>query len=183
MKQTLAFCLAAMMAVGMTTSAFAAERSITPGNVIFDQDTDGAASVKLEYNAVTEPTYTITIPQGVQLEKGGSTSTFKAEGVSNLDGGKVVLSITSTRKPGMPEDCPDFALYRGHNYIPYKVQGFYKDGSSRVISKLNTELMSFDEDGEYRYKVIPSKVVPESGTYWGNITFQFDIVEAEESDK
>lgn len=43
--------------------------------------------------------------------------------------------------------------------------------------------MSFDEDGEYRYKVIPSKVVPESGTYWGNITFQFDIVEAEESDK
>ena len=42
------------------------ERSITPGNVIFDQDTDRAASVKLEYNAVTEPTYTITIPQGVQ---------------------------------------------------------------------------------------------------------------------
>ena len=103
---------------------------------------------------MAEPTYTITIPMGVQLVKGGTTSTFKAEGISNLNGGKIVLSITSTRKSGMPDDCPDFALYRGHNYVPYEVQGFYKDGTSHFVSELNKEVMSFDEDGEYRYRVI-----------------------------
>lgn len=179
MKKAIAFCLAAMMAAGMTTSAFAAAKAVNPGTVTFDQDsfTNGETSVELEYEAVTEPTYTITIPMGLQLEKGGSNSTFKAEGVSNLDGGKVVLSITSTRKSGMPKDCPDFSLYRGYKYVPYKVQGFYKDGSSRIVNELNKEVMSFDEDGEYKFRVIPSKVIPETGTYWGNITFQFDIVE------
>ena len=126
---------------------------------------------------MTEPTYTITIPQGVQLEKRVEARLLLRQKVFPIwMAEKVVLSITSARKPGMPEDCPDFALYRGHNYIPYKVQGFYKDGSSRVISKLNTELMSFDEDGEYRYKVIPSRwsrspaligaTLPSSSTLW-----------------
>ena len=182
MKKAMAFCLAALMAAGMTTSAFAAAKDVNPGSVTFDQDSfiNGKASVELEYDAVAEPTYTITIPMGVQLVKGGTTSTFKAEGISNLNGGKIVLSITSTRKSGMPDDCPDFALYRGHNYVPYEVQGFYKDGTSHFVSELNKEVMSFDEDGEYRYRVIPSKIIPETGTYWGNITFQFDIVGAEE---
>ena len=90
-------------------------------------------------DAVAEPTYTITIPMGVQLVKGGTTSTFKAEGISNLNGGKIVLSITSTRKSGMPDDCPDFALYRGHNYVPYEVQGFYKDGPLMRTASTATE--------------------------------------------
>ena len=170
MKKAMAFCLAALMAAGMTTSAFAAAKDVNPGSVTFDQDSfiNGKASVELEYDAVAEPTYTITIPMGVQLVKGGTTSTFKAEGISNLNGGKIVLSITSTRKSGMPDDCPD-----------YEVQGFYKDGTSHFVSELNKEVMSFDEDGEYRYRVIPSKIIPVTGTYWGNITFQFDIVGAE----
>ena len=122
------------------------DRDVNPGSVTFDQDSfiNGKASVELEYDAVAEPTYTITIPMGVQLVKGGTTSTFKAEGISNLNGGKIVLSITSTRKSGMPDDCPDFALYRGHNYVPYEVQGFYKDGTSHFVSELNKEVMSFD---------------------------------------
>ena len=100
MKKAMAFCLAALMAAGMTTSAFAAAKDVNPGSVTFDQDSfiNGKASVELEYDAVAEPTYTITIPMGVQLVKGGTTSTFKAEGISNLNGGKIVLSITSTRK-------------------------------------------------------------------------------------
>ena len=57
-----------------------------------------------------------------------------------LNGGKIVLSITSTRKSGMPDDCPDFALYRGHNYVPYEVQGFYKDGTSHFVSELNKDV-------------------------------------------
>lgn len=85
-------------------------KDVNPGSVTFDQDSfiNGKASVELEYDAVAEPTYTITIPMGVQLVKGGTTSTFKAEGISNLNGGKIVLSITSTRKSGMPDDCPGF---------------------------------------------------------------------------
>lgn len=86
------------------------------------------------------------------------------------------MTIVSTRKPGMPTACPDFALYRGHNYVPYEVQGFYEDGSSRMVRELNKEVLSFDKDGEYKYRVIPASVIPETGTYWGNLTFQFNIV-------
>ena len=47
MKKTLAFCLAAMMAVGMTTSAFAAERSITPGLSLIHIFTQGVQQEEL----------------------------------------------------------------------------------------------------------------------------------------
>ena len=116
MKKALALCLATIMAAGVSTSAFAAAKDVNPGSVTFDKDSfnEGSTQVELEYEAVAEPTYTVTIPMGVQLAKGGADSTFKAEGVSSLDGGKIVLSVFSTRTSGMPEACPDFALYRGH---------------------------------------------------------------------
>ena len=34
----MAFCLAALMAAGITTSAFAAAKDVNPGSVTFDQD-------------------------------------------------------------------------------------------------------------------------------------------------
>ena len=38
MKKAMAFCLAALMAAGMTTSAFAAAKDVNPGSVTFDHD-------------------------------------------------------------------------------------------------------------------------------------------------
>lgn len=178
MKKIVSFCVAAVLAAAVSTSSLAATKAVNPDSMEFNQDsfTEGEVGVELEYEAVAEPTYTITIPMGLELVKGGASSTFKAEDISNLDGGKVIMTIVSTRKPGMPAACPDFALYRGHNYVPYEVQGFYEDGSSRMVRELDKEVLSFDKDGEYKYRVIPASVIPETGTYWGNLTFQFDIV-------
>ena len=101
MKNTRRF-MAAVMALAMVSalspmSAFAADTEITPGTNGAPSPASAVLDVKYTYN-YPAPTFTVTIPAGVELSDSTTTEkAIKAEGIDYLEenGKRIVVTLDS----------------------------------------------------------------------------------------
>ena len=163
MKRTIAFMMALALCVGTTATAFA-------------EDT----ATEFSFTLRNDPTYTVTIPAQVTIEKDGTDVEVVAEDVENLaENEKITVTIAGTdyfRNQMVLTDKDTRAVMRYQIVTP--------DGRTLETTGTDTmtgqEIVSFTADGTETYTVKPV-VAPSTkpGNYTGTLTYGISVVEAE----
>lgn len=131
MKKLLSGLLALAFVLSMSTAAFAADPTI-------NQDTPDPKSGNTNVSFNVEPTYTVTIPETVTLDKteAGGVITYEKDmtitadaGVRLLEGEKIQVTLTS-----------DYTLTVGTTDLPYTVTvgGTAIDATNNVVAEFTT---------------------------------------------
>ena len=155
MKRTIAFMMALALCVGTTATAFA-------------EDT----ATEFSFTLRNDPTYTVTIPAQVTIEKDGTDVEVVAEDVENLaENEKISVTIAGTdyfRNQMVLTDKDTRAVMRYQIVTP--------DGRTLETTGTDTmtgqEIVSFTADGTETYTVKPV-VAPSTkpGNYTGTLTY------------
>ncbi|MGN0537126.1 MAG: hypothetical protein ACI4M3_04025 [Acutalibacteraceae bacterium] len=172
MKKIITSVLAATFALSATATAFAADTTITA-------DENGEPNPSTGNTTVTysvAPTYTVTIPEMVQLDTVSSNATvneatIKAENVVVAKGKQVVVKLTGASGT---DNAFTVATTDGEGAeITYTV----KNGSTYVnigdaVLTVNPES---DSSGSSILKFIAPNEVKYAGTYEGTVTFTVSV--------
>lgn len=173
MKKILSIVLAvALCAAATLTPAYAASA---------DQNSEEALSTQLTFELKNDPTYTVTIPSAVTIEKDGAQVDITAENIANLGAKKVSVTLVGTdyfRNQLVLTGKND----AGRNAV-MRYQLVLADNSvietTGTDTVTGTELASFTEDGTVSYKILPV-VAPstERGvTYSGSVTYGIELTD------
>ena len=141
-------------------------------------------STNFTFGYANDPTYTVTIPDTLTIEKEGSVMSFEASDVENLGDQKISVTIAGTDKfrdqmllEGRTEDGKQASL---RYYFEFE------DGRriETVGNGINgTEIVSFTEDGTKSFTVKPiltgSSSIKKGVTYTGSMTYGIELVPVE----
>ena len=146
MKKALAPLMAATMCFSL---------AVLPGFAAsFDQNSTEAIGTTFSFDYKNDPTYTVTIPDAVTMDKDGSDVNIVAENVANLDGKKISVTIAGT------DQFRDQMLMEGKTedgktgYTRY--QFILEDGTvveTAPVTANGTELVSFTVTGTKTFQV------------------------------
>lgn len=176
MKKALATLMAATMCFSL---------AVLPGFAAsFDQNSTEAIGTTFSFDYKNDPTYTVTIPDAVTMDKDGSDVNIVAENVANLDGKKISVTIAGT------DQFRDQMLMEGKTedgktgYTRY--QFILEDGTVVEAAPDNangTELVSFTDNGTKTFQVKPvisfSSSQYKGVLYTGQMTYGISLVDAE----
>ena len=88
MKKILSIVLAVALCAAVTlTPAYAASA---------DQSSEDAVSTEFTFELKNDPTYTVTVPSAVTLDKDGTQVDITAENVANLGAKKISVTLAGT---------------------------------------------------------------------------------------
>ncbi len=176
MKKALATLMAATMCFSL---------AVLPGFAAsFDQNSTEAIGTTFSFDYKNDPTYTVTIPDAVTMDKDGSDVNIVAENVANLDGKKISVTIAGT------DQFRDQMLMEGKTedgqtgYTRYQVN--LEDGTVGETAPEHAngaELESFTATGPNYFKVqhdISFSSSQYKGVlYTGQMTYGISLVDAE----
>jgi len=185
MKNTRKF-MAAVMALAMVSalspmSAFAADTEIKPGTNGTPDPSSAGLNVKYNYT-IPDPTFTVTIPAGVELSDSADTETaIKAKDIKNLEekGKKIVVKLASASNDD--DDDTTFHAKNGDSDATYTI----KAGSNAVkvgdtVAEFKTN--STDEvSSELTFSKITLPANPVEGDYTETLTFGIAVEAVEEA--
>lgn len=169
MKKTVALLLAMALCVGTAVPAFAADEAVK----------DSGSSTEFRFTLRNDPSYTITIPSHVTMEKDGTGVEVLAEDVEDLGGDqKISVTIAGTdyyRNQMVLEDPDTRATVRYQITTP---DGRTLETTGGKDQMNGQEIVSFTGDGTETYTVKPvvaSNVKP--GNYTGTLTYGISVVD------
>ena len=135
-------------------------------------------TTELEYTLKNDPTYTVSIPAKLTLEKEGTEFQLEASDVKYLDGQKISVTIAGTdyfRDQMVMQDDET------RNTIRYSITK--EDGTVIETKPENvngTEIASFTEDSTITNIVKPVDAINNKvGNYKGSISFNIELTKAE----
>lgn len=175
--------LAALMAGALCLSLAAAPVSAAS----FDQDSTETAGTVFTFDYKNDPTYTVTIPEAVTMEKEGTRMEIKAEDVAYLDGKKISVTIAGTDqfRNQMLLSCtdpekPTKKYFTRYQFIMDDETVIETTGADTIVG---TELASFTENGTVGFTVRPvisfSSSQVAGMVYTGSMTYGIELVDAE----
>lgn len=149
-----------------------------------NQNSTDAIGTTFTFDYKNDPTYTVTIPDAVTMDKDGTNVDIVAENVANLDGQKISVTIAGT------DQFRDQMLMSGKTedgktgYTRY--QFVLEDGTvveTAPDSVNGTELVSFTDNGTKTFQVKPvisfSSSQYKGVVYTGQMTYGISLVDAE----
>lgn len=175
MKKIIAPVMALALCASMAVPASAAS---------FNQDSTAEAGTAFTFDYKNDPTYTVTIPETLAIEKEGTRMEIKADDVAYLDGQKISVTIAGTDK------------YRDQMVLEGKSESgrrasiryrFVKEDGQVIETKgdgINgTEIASFTDNGTVGLNVQPiieaSSSIIKGVTYTGSMTYGIALADAE----
>ena len=168
MKRTAALLLALALCTATTGTALAASEPVKD-----------SAATEFSFVLRNDPSYTVTIPTSVAMEKDGTEVEVSAEDVKDLpDGQKISITIAGTdyyRNQMVLTDPETRATVR-YQIITPDERVLETTGQKDQMN--GEEIVSFTEDGAQSYTVKPViafNVVP--GDYTGTITYGISVVD------
>ena len=173
-RESVTALLATSLLLGASINVIAAETN---------QNGDTTLGTEFSYEMKNDPTYTVTIPSSVAIDKDGSQVEITASNVANLDSQKVSVTIAGTNyyRNQMVLEGKD---ENGRNSV-MRYQIITEDGETIETTGNDTatgkELASFTENGTAEYTVKPI-VLPSTKTnvsYTGSMTYGIALVDAE----
>ena len=169
--------LSLVFAVTLCTAA-----TLTPAYAATaDQSSEGSLSTEFTFEMKNDPTYTITIPEAIAMEKDGTPVNITAENVANLDGKKISVTLAGTNYyrnqmvlEGEAATAPRKTSIR-YQFVLADDTVLETKGTDTATG---TELVSFTEDGTASYIVRPVIVpsqIKKGVTYKGSVTYGIEL--------
>lgn len=170
-KKIIAVFLAAVSCLAVPVTAMA-------------EETEQAITV----NLTADPTYTVTIPASVTMDREGTSVDVTAENVENLpEGQKISVTIAGTSYfrdnlvlETSEEVAPTHSKYLRYQIISDENELIETDGTLDLTA-VGKEVVSFTEDGTKQYQIKPviTDYVETGVDYTGSITFGIAVADAE----
>ena len=171
-KKILSLAFAAVLCVTATAiPAYAATA---------DQNSEGSLATEFTFEMKNDPTYTITIPEAIAMDKDGTPVDIKAENVANLDGKKISVTLAGTdyfRNQMVLEGEVESGPRTSMRYQFVLADGTVLETKGQDTAT-GTELVSFTEDGTASYTVRPVIVptqIKKGVTYKGSVTYGIEL--------
>lgn len=145
----------------------------------YDQ-TATEANTSIQCSIRNDPTYTVTIPASVSMDKNGTDVAIEASDVQDLDNQKISITIEGTdyfRNQMVLVDPETRDVLRYQIITP---DGEVLETTGTADQMNGKEILSFTEDGTKSYTLKPVmafNVVP--GDYAGTLTYGISVVDAE----
>lgn len=172
MKKTIAI----IMALAMATTA-----SISASATSVDQSTTANGETSFSFEYKYDPTYTVEIPESVQMSKQGTQVDIKAENVANLDNQKVSVTIAGTDYyrnqmvlDGNTTEGPKTSMR--YQFVLPDETVVETTGQKDQVN--GVELASFTEDGTSSFTVKPVLAgnIKQGVTYSGTMKYAVELV-------
>lgn len=175
MKKTIASLLAASLCLTLLAAPVSA--------ATYDQDSTETPSTAITFDYKNDPTYTVTIPDAVTLEKDGAEMQIEASDVANLDGKKISVTIAGTqyfRNQLVLEGKTEEGRNATMRYRVVKEDGTVIETTGQDTAT-GTELASFTDNGTTTLEVRPVLAfnVPSGVVYTGSMTYGISLVDAQ----
>lgn len=151
-----------------------------------DQTSQETLGTEFTFEYKNDPTYTVTIPSAVALEKSGTTMDITADNIANLENQRVQVTIAGTDKyrnqmllEGKSEDGKNASI----RYQFITEDGTVIETTGKKNEVVGIELASFTENGSVSLTVIPvlaaSSATKKGVTYTGSMTYGIGLVDIE----
>lgn len=172
MKRIAASVLAVAVCAALSVPVFAAP---------VDQNSTEQPGTEFTFVYKNDPTYTVTIPEAVTIEKTGTRMEIKAEDVAYLDNQKVSVTIAGTS--AFRDQMVLEGKTESGSLASIRYRFLMDDG--RVIettpdNQNGTELAAFTEDGTVSFGIEPvltgSSSIKKGVTYTGSMTYAIQLV-------
>ena len=155
---------------------------VSAGSATEAGDIELGTNFTFEYK--NDPTYTVTIPDALTIEKEGSVMSIEASDVENLGDQKISVTIAGTDKfrdqmllEGKTEDGQQASL---RNYFEFEDARRIETVGSNING---TEIVSFTENATKSFTVKPilegSSSIKKGVTYTGSMTYGIELVPVE----
>lgn len=181
------FALALAAATIAPTVAHAEKKpGIQDGSVLWKTtgNTKTDFGLSLNYEDALKPTYSVQVPQSLQMQEDGTDVYVKVSNTKNLtENNKYVsVKVRDTWATNFPKKYRDddhkYNLYCGYDFMKYKVEPKLSDSSyGPALTDFNQELLTFTEDATKYYRVTPLEdTATNSNPYWwGQINFTIGV--------
>lgn len=176
----------ALTAAIMPATVNAAEPGIQPGEVLWNRtgNTSEDFSLSLEYREALKPSYSIKVPQSLQMQEDGTDVWIEVSELKNMESNGKYLSVKvrDTWAHNFPkayrDDDHKYNLYCGYEFMKYEVQPKLTDGTyGDALTDFNQELFAFTESGTkyYRVKPLDDTKTADKPYWWGAINFTVSV--------
>lgn len=173
MKKIIASVVALALCAATLTSVSAAE---------LNQNSTEEGATNFSFELKADPTYTVTIPETVSMEKEGSQVDLSVKDAANLDGKKISVTVAGTNyfrdqmvlenlEASGPRDSMRYQIITENGAV-------IETNAGAGITAVGKEIASFTEDGTKSYTVKP--VVQSNnrpGVFTGSITYGISLVD------
>lgn len=173
------------IASALLASALVAALAVPSMAAEITQD-GGDTATQFTFAYKNDPTYTVTIPESVEIKKEGTDVSISAENVENLDGQKISVTIAGTsayRNQMVLEGKSADGRNASMRYQFQLADGTIIETTGGKDQVNGVELASFTEDGTVSFKVLPvlaaSSSLIQGVTYTGNMTYAVSLEDAE----
>lgn len=136
-------------------------------------------TMNIDYNARNDPTYNISIPAAITMDKEGTALEFEAADVENLQNEKVSVKIAGTdqyRNQMLLKNIDD-----GSSLMRYQIindEGKVLETKGGKDEMVGEDVVAFTEDGVKTCEVKPvENTITALGHYSGAITFEISVEE------
>lgn len=180
--------MATMMGLALTVATIAplTVSAATPGVQAGSKEwsttgnSESDFSLSLKYMESLKPSYTVTVPQSLQMQEDGTDVWVQVSNMKNVEanGKYVSVKVRDTYANKFPSAYKDadhmYMLYSGYNFMKFTVQAKNEDGTyDEALTAFDQELLAFTEDGTQYYRVTPDddSATAESATWFGAINF------------
>lgn len=176
MKKTIASLLAATLCLSLIAAPVSA--------ATYNQDSTETPGTTISFDYKNDPTYTVTIPDSVTLDKDGAEMQIEASDVADLGNQKISVTIAGTQYfrnqlvlEGVKAD--------GKDARPLRYQVIKEDGTvietTGTDTATGTELASFTDNGTATLKIVPviNDYTDAGVAYTGTMTYGIALVDAE----
>ena len=190
MKKKLAASMFALALAAATIAPTVAHAETKPGvqvgSVLWKTtgNTKTDFGLRLNYEDALKPTYSVQVPQSLQMQEDGTDVYVKVSNTKNLaENNKYVsVKVRDTWATNFPKKYRDddhkYNLYCGYDFMKYKVEPKLSDSSyGPALTDFNQELLTFTEDATKYYRVTPLEdTATNSNPYWwGQINFTIGV--------
>lgn len=183
---TTALALALSAVTLMPLTANATEPGIQPGSASWTRtgNTTETFGLTLEYRDSLKPTYTIKVPQKLQMQEDGTDVWIEVSDLKNMESNGKYLSVKvrDTWANSFPkayrDDDHKYNLYCSYEFMKFTVQPKLSDGTyGEALTDFDQELFAFTESGTKYYRVTPLEdtQTADKPYWWGAINFTVSV--------
>ena len=178
MKKTIASLLAASLCLTLLAAPVSA--------AAYDQDSTETPATAITFDYKNDPTYTVTIPESLTMDKDGTEMQIEASDVAYLDGKKISVTFGGTDKfrdqillEGKTSDGKSASI----RYQIVKEDGSILETKGDGRDLVGTELVSFTDNGTASLTFRPvfsfSSSEHAGVVYTGSMTYGISLVDAQ----